>query len=84
MRPDGSIYGSRGKCRKGTEAGAKEEKSEPKKPLSFKHFEDKKLREYTNSLLNKVDPKKLPEDSRKAFYDQINAMMKEMESRGML
>ena len=25
QRPDGSYYGSRGKCRKGTESGAKEE-----------------------------------------------------------
>lgn len=33
QRPDGSTYGSRGKCKKGTEVGAKEEdKAGPKKP----------------------------------------------------
>jgi hypothetical protein len=84
MRSDGSIYGSRGQCRKGTEVAASEGGSGSKKPASFKHFSDKELREYTNLLLTKVDPEKLSEKKRKAYDSQIQDMMGEMRSRGML
>jgi hypothetical protein len=81
VRPDGSSYGSRGKCKKGTEAGAKQETAADKKP-SFKHFSDKGLREHTNLLL-KVEPEKLSAKTGKAHGEQLKEAMAEMEARGM-
>jgi hypothetical protein len=45
MRPDGSFYGTRGKCKKGSEAGAKEKEAGKPKAGSMLTASDSKRRE---------------------------------------
>jgi hypothetical protein len=45
MRPDGSFYGTRGKCKKGSEAGAKEKEAGKPKAGSMLTVSDSKRRE---------------------------------------
>lgn len=58
QRPDGSVYGTKGQCRKGKEVGAKEEKTKTPKATKTPKKKEDASKEATTPKSNKTDQKK--------------------------
>ena len=79
MRPDGSFYGTRGKCKKGTEAKSSPQLSEENVPKNKEKL--KKLRTLLKKQVREYKDKKYPEIGERVL-DTIIKINKERENLG--